>query len=211
MRWLPYRAVGIKRSLILHNGVDTELFCKKAREGSSKNRFLLTIGCVGNFVKIKDQISLIKALIILRNEYKLDSRVVFVGSGPELMKCKKYVVKKKLSNYIDFLREVKHEELPDFYRSINLFVLPSYFEGFGCVYTEAWACGIPFIGCKGQGIDDLLSPIEQEKWLVPPQSPHDLAAAIYRYHKNRYPQLLSCEIDIKKLVAKFVSEVLDEE
>src|ERR1019366_9774264 len=51
-------------------------------------------------------------------------------------------------------------------RRCSVFVLPSRNEGLGCVYLEAMSCGKPVIGCRGQGIDEV---IEHGKngWLIP--------------------------------------------
>ncbi|MGA8868520.1 MAG: glycosyltransferase family 4 protein, partial [Candidatus Sulfotelmatobacter sp.] len=51
-------------------------------------------------------------------------------------------------------------------RSCTLFVLPSRFEGLGCVYLEAMACGKPAIGCRGQGIDEIIEH-GTNGWLIP--------------------------------------------
>jgi len=34
--------------------------------------------------------------------------------------------------------------------------LPSSYEGLGCVYLEAMSSGKPAIGCRGQGIDEII-------------------------------------------------------
>ena len=44
----------------------------------------------------------------------------------------------------------------NFYNSIDLFVLPSYYEALGCVYLESWATHTPFVGVEGQGISELI-------------------------------------------------------
>ena len=63
--------------------------------------------------------------------YHLNLR--FIGSGPTIKSCKKYVKQHNLSKFISFEKELVHEKLNDFYNSIDLFVLPSYYEALGCV------------------------------------------------------------------------------
>ncbi|MBQ4439752.1 MAG: glycosyltransferase family 4 protein, partial [Kiritimatiellae bacterium] len=125
------------------------------RERESCRRII--IGCVGNFGDWKSQETLIRAFKVIMSEHPdLQIKIRFVGSGEYLEPCKKLAADLGLLDNIEFLSEVGHEHLPDFYRSLDLFVLPSYFEGFGCVFTEAWSCGVPFITCEGQGMDDLI-------------------------------------------------------
>ena len=119
----------------------------------------------------------------------------------------KYVHEHNLNDYILFKKEVKHEELVDFYNSIDLFVLPSIFEGFGCVFTEAFACGVPFMTCYGQSISELLPEKDWDKWLIRPTDYIDLANKILLYKENRYKQELNQPYDIKFLIDKFLNEL----
>lgn len=208
-----YRGVTVKQSLILHNGVDTSLFMPAARGTDPKEKGTrnagtgpLRIGCIGNFEALKDQISLIRA--VERLDFPV--QVIFVGSGSTLDACRAEaarVTAAKPNATFEFRAEVRHEQLPAFYRELDLFVLPSYFEGFGCVYTEAWCCGVPFIACEGQGIEDLIAPEDRALWLARPRDPSDLAAKIAHYHAQRPMQRLTGEVDIRKLVAEFVAHV----
>ena len=199
MRCLPYRHVRVRHSVVLHNGVDLNIF-KPLKSGMAK-RDRFTIGTIGNFVDWKDQISLLRAAAILK-EIGRDVKLIAIGSGPELEGCKKYAVEKNLD--VDFQGEVPHEKLVDFYQSIDLFVLPSYFEGFGCVFTEAYASGVPFITCKGQGMDDLINEGEEWKWLCNQRDPVDLAGKIDMFMKNQWKQKLSATIDSYTLAERFV-------
>ena len=239
MRWLPYRSVKIKRSLILHNGLDMEIFkpnMSASVAATSGKSFDAVVGCNGNFTKIKGQMSLSKTVKILREEgviigcvanidgwkdqitliiaiHKLrnngmDVKGIFVGTGPELKVCKRYVFENGLQHSIFFMTEMRHEELPDFYRSIDLFVLPSYFEGFGCVFTEAWACGTPFITCEGQGMDDLIPNEERSLWLAKPCDADDLARKIHHYFEMRPTQHLTGAISFDELIPTFIEKVM---
>ena len=196
--------------IVLHNGVDVNIFCRsgevvKRGQGVGNG---LTIGCIGNFIELKDQISLIKAVEKVNGESPgLVGRLVFVGSGPLLGVCKAYVERQGLSGIVEFTTEVEHEQLADFYRSLDLFVLPSYFEGLGCVFLEAYACGTPFITCEGQGIEDYIFPEDRSLWLCRQQDFEDLAGKILQYYKNRLTQRLRGETDIDKLVPVFLDEV----
>ena len=68
MHWLPYRSVKINRSLILHNGVDTEIFTTKGTSmvETDDKSFDAVLGCIGNFTEIKGQMTLIEAVKKLR-------------------------------------------------------------------------------------------------------------------------------------------------
>ena len=58
-----------------------------------------------------------------------------------------------------------------------LFALPSSYEGLGCVYLEAMACGKPVIGCNGQGIDEIIED-RRNGALVSPGSETELSDAL---------------------------------
>jgi asparagine synthase (glutamine-hydrolysing) len=57
---------------------------------------------------------------------------------------------------IIFTGRVAESEKADHYRLADLYVMPSLGEGFGIVYLEALACGIPVIGSKADGSREAL-------------------------------------------------------
>lgn len=149
---------------------------------------------------------MLRAIDLLRDRLP-NLRVRFVGSGTFLPMCKAFVVEHGLTLRVTFEPEGDHTLLPDFYRSLDLFVLPSYFEGFGCVFTEAWSCGTPFITCKGQGMDDLIPESERVLWLCNPMDPQDLAEKIAGFFQKRPVQHLSAPVDIDHLITAFVKDL----
>lgn len=191
---------------VLYNGVDTKVFHKKKDDISlTRKDTFFSIGCVGNFIDWKDQITLIKAVeILVKKENQKNIRVSFVGSGVTMQKCKDYILEHRIDEYFSFEQEVHHDQLPNYYQSLDLFVLPSYFEGFGCVFTEAAACGVPFMGCKNQGYSEYIPEEDQDKWLIEPGDYKQLAKIIADYIHHRYEQNYCHTFVIDDLIKDFL-------
>ena len=199
------KGVQLKAEYVLYNGVDTSLF--NPGKGKAPHEGFV-IGCIANFWPLKDQLTLIRAAERLFVDGMADLRVRFIGQGATLASCKEYVKTKGLDAHISFLSEVNHDQLPDFYRSLDLFVLPSYWEAFGCVYTEAYACGVPFMAVKGQGIAEIVPADEQDYWLIDKGDDKMLAQLIRTYREKPRPQRLTIDISIDALVGNFITNKL---
>lgn len=195
-----YKNYNPTHEFVLYNGVDRSKFFKK----EIKENDIFTVGCIANFWKIKDHITLIKSIQrIFENGSKIKLRLI--GSGPTLKSCKKYVIKNNLSKCIVFENEIAHEKLNDFYNSIDLFVLPSYFEALGCVYLESWATNTPFIGIEGQGISELIIDQDRNTILAQVQSIDSLKEKILIAFYNRKSYPFNRKYDIKNTISDFLS------
>ena len=196
-----YPGVVLQNEYVLYNGVDTKKFYP-AQEKAKNSKF--TIGCIANFWALKDQMTLINAVErLVANEQK-DLVVRFIGTGETRSRCEEYVAEHGLNDYFCFENEVMHNQLLAFYQSLDLFVLPSYWEAFGCVYTEAYACGVPFFGVKGQGISEMIPVEEQDRWLIDKGDDVRLAELIVEFRRKPYPQILNCPYLIDMLVKGYV-------
>ena len=206
-RWLRRcRKPVVKGSVVLHNGVDVQMFYPRSAAETRKES-TLTIGCIGNFSDLKGQMILLEAMAKIPTK-EFDWRIRFVGSGKIRHDCEQFVERHGWKNRVSFEEEVRHEKLPDFYRSLDLFVLPSSFEGFGCVFTEAYACGTPFITCEGQGMDDLIPDEERYLWLTKPHDADDLARKILYYFEKRPVQHLAGPLSFDELIPPFVEHLM---
>lgn len=189
---------------VLYNGVDTTQF-KFIKKQNNSN---FTIGCIGNYQYLKDHITLLKAIDLLNQRNLIyNLKVRLIGHGPLENDLRNYVKEYHLEETVCFEKEVDHSDLPEFYNSLDLFVLPSIFEGFGCVYTEAAACGVPFMMCKGQGAAEYIKESEADKWLIEKGDFASLADKIHLFYINRYEQKLSKTFDIDKLIIDFLRNV----
>ena len=142
---------------------------------------------------------------MVKHQSDIPLLVSFVGSGPTLVSCSEYISKHQLNRYFEFVCEMPHESLPEYFNTLDLFVLPSYFEGFGCVYTEAAACGVPFIGCINQGYSEYVPEADRGKWLIKPHDYKTLATLISRQIKEPITQPLKYTYDIDKLITQYLN------
>ena len=195
----------VKRMYKLNFGVDTSVFnCGSI----DKNPKVFEIGFVGHLWSYwyKDPVTLVKALGLIHKELG-EWRCTFIGSGDTIKWMEQFARDNGFEGRLRFLKEMDYSKLPEFYRGLDLFCMPSYWEGFGCVFTEAYACGAPFITCEGQGMDDLIYPEDRKLWLCKEQDPEDLAKKILYFYKNRPKQRLCGEIDIDKLIPAYLDEI----
>ena len=186
---------------ILYNGVDTTKFYNKKK---LKHNNMYVIGCIANFWKIKNHISLIKALelIVLEGFYDINLRLI--GSGRELYKCKKYVQDNNLTSYVQFENERSHKMINNFYNEIDLFVLPSYYEALGCVLMEAWATDTPILSIKNQGIEELIPKEEHQNLLADEKSPRSLKEKIMGEYNRRRNFPFNDKYNIQNTITDFI-------
>lgn len=194
-----------KAIYVLNNGVDCSVFNTNTdRKVNIDNNSIFRIGCIGNFQLLKDHITLIKAFELLIKKGYNCLRLSLLGTGETRKMCEQYIIDHELSQYVEWPKEVLHDLLPEYYYTLDLFVLPSCYEGFGCVYTEAFACGVPFMGVYGQGAAETIEPAEQVNWLIKPHDYVQLAGLIDKYYQNRNKQNLCKPYDINILVKDFL-------
>lgn len=167
---------------VIPMGIDTELFSPHpdpvTRPLFNGKRIILV---VGRLVDMKGIVFLIDALPEVLTHFP-GTDLVVIGSGPEYGALIQRARDIGLLDHVRFVGLVGHKELPAFYRSANVFVLPSINKGgvteaLGVVLLEAMACGCPVIGSDVGGIPDIITDGENG-FLVPEQDPKALAEKI---------------------------------
>jgi len=111
---------------------------------------------VGALKKYKGHQHTIEGIHRVREEGK-DVTLTIIGGGSQYrdeLEC--LVSRKELSDVVDLLGRIPHEEVMQTMAEADLFVLPSSREGFGIVYVEAMAHGCPAVGCTGEGPEDVV-------------------------------------------------------
>lgn len=120
-------------------------------------RFILYAGAAD---ERKNLHRLIRAYSSLPNYLQKSHHLVFAGGVPEeyLMELKKTANSVGLKqNDLIFTQRVSDEDLISLYRFCELFVFPSWHEGFGLPALEAMACGAPVIGSNGTSLTEVIN------------------------------------------------------
>ncbi len=110
---------------------------------------------------------------------KKNPKIVFlvVGKGPDFNSVQIQVEQLGIANNFKLAGFVSDEDLPLYYNTANIFVLPSKSgEGLPLVALEAMACGLPVIATNVGGIAEIM--MEEYGRLVPANNPKALAEAI---------------------------------
>ncbi len=150
----------------IYPGVDLERFrpadpdtiaTLKERLGLRDRRVLLT---VGRLVPRKGHRQVLAAMPRVIAQVP-DLCYLIVGDGPERPALKKHVHQQGLESYVRFTGQVSETELPHYYQIADLFILPNRdlsgdVEGFGIVFLEAGACGVPVIGGASGGAQEAI-------------------------------------------------------
>jgi len=139
------------RTSVVYNGVDPEMF-SPGKDFPPSDPLLLN---VGNLIPIKGHHLVIRSLAALASEFPQISLEV-IGQGPELPRLKKLAQDLQIEKRVHFLGRRSRAEVAAAMRRCTVFVLPSQYEGLGCVYLEAMSTGKPVIGCRGQGIAEVI-------------------------------------------------------
>ncbi len=154
--------VGETSSTIVYNGVNPNLFSPNQAE---VGRFDPEILMVGNLHRSKGHELVLRALANLRPSFP-QLRCRIIGEGPDRAQFEALVRDLGIGPQVQFVGRQSRSEVAEAMRRCSVFVLPSRNEGLGCVYLEAMSCGKPVIGCRGQGIDEVIEHGENG-WLIP--------------------------------------------
>lgn len=105
-----------------------------------------------------------------------------VGDGEDREMLEQLIIEKQISNHVIFTGRVSDEDLLRFYARADVFVLASReegrdIEGFGLVFVEAGAFGVPVIGGDSGGVREAVSH-DENGLLVDPNRPEAIAEAI---------------------------------
>ncbi|MEM7106553.1 MAG: glycosyltransferase family 4 protein [Bacteroidota bacterium] len=137
------RLIDSNKITTIYNGLDINDFDEQPtsfKYEAKKDQIIL--GNMGRMVEQKNQVVLIDLALALKKE-GIDFKILIAGSGPLEAELKTLAEDKRVTDNIEFCGFVSDRK--GFMDVIDIFVLPSLWEGFGYVLIEAMAASKPVV------------------------------------------------------------------
>jgi len=137
---------------VVQYGYNSDL-SKRVELVSKSSNSLFTIGTVARLTPQKDLPTLLRAFKSFKEKFP-DTRLVIVGSGILERELKKLSIQLEISDSIKWLG--RKSDIRAALEKMDLFVLPSKYEGFGLVLLEAIQAGTGVIAARNSAIPEVL-------------------------------------------------------
>ena len=164
---------------VIPNGVDTALFRPRRAEspdtGAHDAAAGVTIGFVGRLQPVKDVALLLQACARLQADHPA-LRLHIVGDGPLRGELEKLAADLDLTTHVRWFGD--RQDIPQLLPDMDIFVLPSRWEGMPNAVLEAMACGLPVVATGVGGTIDVVTD-GATGLLTAPESVEQLTAALH--------------------------------
>ena len=146
----------LERFTIIPGAINAERFCPRGDRLLGEIGALPTLLYHGRVDRRKGVLELIEAVENLRAEGRM-FHLMISGIGPDLESAKDLATAKSLDDLITFTGHVAYDDVPEVYRAADLFVSPTWSEGFSNTILEAMASGLPIVAARAVGVVDCLT------------------------------------------------------
>jgi glycosyltransferase involved in cell wall biosynthesis len=164
----------IKKLYELPVGLDLELFSPQKSDHYGDNNKVV-IGYVGRVTVLKGVHLLVSAFCQVAGLFP-EAFLLIVGDGENISTLQQIVQKAGLENRVNWAGRRALDELPDLYRNMDVFVMPSLYENFSNAILEAMGCGLPIIASRVGGNTMMVS--ERNGWLFDSDSVNSLTSTL---------------------------------
>lgn len=172
-----YNAIDFVRIEQIISGIDREELRR-----SLGIRGKQVVGIVGRLAPQKGHVILLDAMteIIKQNP---NIMLVAIGDGPDRGKLEDKAMQLGITQHIQWMGAMKQEEVYQLYGIMDVFVMPSLYEGFGLAAAEAMAAGLPVVGTKVDGLSEIIED-RVTGYLLKVGNSHELAKALIQILSN---------------------------
>lgn len=161
---------------VIYEGVDIKKQETENREQEKLNKYLLFIG---RLEERKNICGIIEAFEILKEKYKIPHKLILAGkSGYGWNKIESQISNLKNKEEVILKGFVSEEEKWEMLKNADVFLFPSFYEGFGLPIIEAQSVGVPVVASNVSSIPEITG---SSAILVNPHKPQEIAEATYRF------------------------------
>ncbi len=168
------------KSVVIQNGIDVQKYSSVVSNQNHAKRQRI-VGTIGRLHLQKGHCYLLEAAVRVLNR---TPNLLFqiIGEGELRASLEKQAQEIGIAEHVQFLGN--QLDVPELLAEMDIFVLPSLWEGLPLVLLEAMATKRPIVVTKVDGVDEVITD-GQNGLLVPPKDPIALADAIIRLLEDR--------------------------
>ena len=186
---LKEKAIGIGYNNEVHvfpMGIDTKLFTPDKKDNSLKIKYKISgnfLLFVGGIIERKGIRYLIQAIPAVIKKFP-GAKLLVIGEGNLSNEMSELAESLSISNNIIFIGPIPHVDLPPYFATADVFILPSLSEGFGLVIIEAMSCGTIPIATDLAVIHDIIQN-NITGIFIDIKNPIDISQKIINYLSNK--------------------------
>ncbi|HEX4049404.1 MAG TPA: glycosyltransferase family 4 protein [Steroidobacteraceae bacterium] len=168
---------------VIANGIDLRVWQASDRQQCRTDLGLnseFTFAFVGRLAEVKNVPGLITAFLAAASKLPMPVKLVIVGDGAEMERCRQLASEHSLGACVSLVGE--HTDTRRFLAAADAFILNSHSEGVPRALLEAMAMGLPCIAPAVGGIPELLAG---RGWLTSPNDVQSVILAISDVAQNQ--------------------------
>lgn len=196
---------GLKPPVVIKNGVNHLVFSPHITPVLERSQFGfqphdIIVGFIARCTEQKAPLQFLEALCIA-HEQNPAVKGLFVGEGDMDQAVDSYIAQHHMQSFL--YRSPFRQDVPQLLRLIDIYCLPSLWEGLSIALLEAMSMAKPIIVTPTDGTREVIRNA-QNGLIVPFHSPQHIAAAIQRFITQ--PELATaCGANARELVAQHFS------
>lgn len=207
--WMPQLA---HKLVTIENGISLTHTAFHARSSQEK----VVIASAGRLHKQKNYGAALRALAMLRQKSpaaynRLEYRIAGVGEEESALKALSSEL--SLNDCVKFCGYV--DNILEFYRAADIFLMPSKWEGFGLAAVEAMNTGLPVIASDVIGLKEIINVPETCGVIVSPSHPEEIADAMEKLLDSDLRKTLgqnafnrSSDFSVEGMVSSYASDYM---
>lgn len=174
---------------IIYNGVDVDMITSRKHDRTIFQKYKIRSNAsmyvlnVAEHIAQKNIMTLLSVVASIKQQQSMDIFLINIGKGNLSHQLNEFVLHAGLHNNVSFLGHIPNDDILDFMKMCNCFVLTSYHVIFDLVVLEALASGMPVIVSDEGGNREIIKN-GYNGYLVDSQNTTNISEAIVSYNKE---------------------------